>query len=102
MLDNFSYFCFSGDNFFSYVMYRVRGCRVQRDKELKKRKMEAMRQAKRDREQEVIDWEKMLMKEPHETHMRAMWEVSHCYLACKPKYDTSDLLNKLNIASIEP
>lgn len=65
----------NGDNFFSYVMYRVRGCRVQRDKELKKRKMEAMRQAKRDREQEVIDWEKMLMKEPHETHMRAMWEL---------------------------
>lgn len=37
--------------------------------------MEAMRQAKHDREQEIIEWEKDLMKEPKMTHMRAMWEV---------------------------
>lgn len=66
---------FAGDNFFSYVMYRVRGCRVQRDKELKKRKMEAVKQAKHDREQEIIEWEKNLMKEPNMTQMKAMWEV---------------------------
>lgn len=48
---------------------------MQRDKELKKRKMEAMRQAKLDREQEIIDWEKNLMEEPNMTQMRAMWEV---------------------------
>ncbi|KAG7177152.1 hypothetical protein Hamer_G000396, partial [Homarus americanus] len=65
----------NGDNFFSYVLYRVRGCRVQREKDLKKRRMEAMRQAKRDREQEVVEWEKDLMKEPIYTHMRAMWEL---------------------------
>lgn len=57
-------------------MHRVRGCRVQREKELKRRKMEAMRQAKRDRELEVIQWEKDLLKEPLHSQMRAMWEVN--------------------------
>ncbi|KAK3855736.1 hypothetical protein Pcinc_037881 [Petrolisthes cinctipes] len=65
----------NGDNFFSYVLHRVRGCRVQREKELKKRRMEAMRQAKRDREQEVIEWEKNLLKEPIGSQMRGMWEL---------------------------
>lgn len=86
------FYCLSGDNFFSYVMYRVRGCRVQRDKELKKRKMEAMRQAKRDRELEVIEWEKMLMKEPRGAQMRAMWEVRQYYLALRFDFDSSELL----------
>lgn len=77
LIDNlFSSLTYPGDNFFSYVMYRVRGCRVQREKELKRRRMEAMRQAKRDRELEVIEWEKDLMREPVHSHMRAMWEVS--------------------------
>ncbi|KAK7066542.1 hypothetical protein SK128_019295, partial [Halocaridina rubra] len=65
----------NGDNFFSYVLYRVRGCRLNRDKEIKRRRMEAMRQAKRDREQEVIHWEEDLLKEPIHTHMKAMWEL---------------------------
>ena len=72
-------------------MYRVRGCRVQRDKELKKRKMEAMRQAKRDREQEVIEWEKMLMKQQNGSQMRAMWEVCPCYLGHWVEFGSSEL-----------
>ncbi|XP_068200989.1 uncharacterized bromodomain-containing protein 10-like isoform X2 [Palaemon carinicauda] len=65
----------NGDNFFSYVLYRVRGCRHNRDKEMKKRRMEALRQAKKDREQEVVVWEEKLLEEPVHTHMRAMWEL---------------------------
>lgn len=65
----------NGDNFFSYVLYRVRGCRHNRDKEMKRRRMEALRQAKKDREQEVIVWEEKLLEEPVHTQLRAMWEL---------------------------
>lgn len=53
--------------------------------------MEAMRQAKRDRELEVIEWEKMLMKEPSGEQMRAMWEVRQYYLALMLGLDCYEL-----------
>ena len=56
-------------------MFRARGRKAQREKELKRRRVENIRQAKLNKELEVIQWEKDLLAEPLNSHMKSMWEV---------------------------
>ena len=65
----------NGDNFFSRLLHRVKGCRAARDKDLKRRRMEAVKQAKLDKELEVVRWDDELLTNPLCSHMHAMWEL---------------------------
>ncbi|CAL4062753.1 unnamed protein product, partial [Meganyctiphanes norvegica] len=65
----------AGDNYFSHVMYRVRAFRLNREKELKLKRLNAMRDARRAKDREAYTWEDKLLIEPNLTHMKAMWEI---------------------------
>ncbi|KAF2343447.1 hypothetical protein FHG87_025797, partial [Trinorchestia longiramus] len=65
----------NGDNFFSHVLHRVKGCRAAREKELKKRRQEALRQAKHSKELEVVCWDEQLMAQNNGALLTTMWEL---------------------------
>ncbi|KAF2347131.1 Bromodomain [Trinorchestia longiramus] len=65
----------AGDNFFSHVLHRVKGCRAAREKELKKRRQEALRQAKHSKELEVVCWDEQLMAQNNGALLTTMWEL---------------------------
>merc|ERR1719259_704858 len=65
----------NGSNFFSHILYRVRGCRAARERESKKRRSEAGKQARLDKEMEVVRWDENMLSEKENSGIKHMWEL---------------------------
>ncbi|RXG56253.1 hypothetical protein Avbf_04870 [Armadillidium vulgare] len=66
---------FAGERYFSYLLYKERGCKQAREKELKKKRLDHMRQAKILKENEILQWDSNLMEGPLGGPFRHMWEL---------------------------